>query len=282
MAAWHINAVRVPLNEDCWLAINNSPAQFSGATYQSAIEAYVNLLNSNGLIAILDLHWNNGGTSQATGQEPMADSDHSPAFWASVGSAFKSNHSVIFDLYNEPYSVSWTCWRDGGTASACGTPFAIAGMNTLIASVRSSGATNIVMAGGLAYSNDLSQWLAYKPTDSAGNLAASWHIYDGNSCDAASCFDTTGAVVAQHVPIIAGEIGENDCAHGFIDTLMPYLDAHGIAYLGWAWNADFDCANGPGLISNYNGTATNYGVGLQTHFASLASAAAKARALGRR
>ena len=22
MAAWHINAVRVPLNEDCWLGIN--------------------------------------------------------------------------------------------------------------------------------------------------------------------------------------------------------------------------------------------------------------------
>src|SRR5437764_962495 len=31
IVAWRANAVRVPLNEDCWLAINGVPAAYSGA-----------------------------------------------------------------------------------------------------------------------------------------------------------------------------------------------------------------------------------------------------------
>src|SRR5262245_49905326 len=57
MKAWHINAVRVPLNEDCWLGINGVPVASSGAPYQAAIRAYVSLLEQNGMYVILDLHW---------------------------------------------------------------------------------------------------------------------------------------------------------------------------------------------------------------------------------
>ena len=200
IAAWHTNVVRVPLNEDCWLAINGVKSQYAGANYINAIKAFVGLLNTNGLAAILDLHWNAPGTQLATGQEPMADVDHAPTFWRSVAQTFKANDSVIFDLYNEPYLTSWTCWRLGGTASACGTSFAVAGMNTLIRAVRATGAKNIVMAGGLAYSNDLSQWLAHEPADSAGNLAASVHVYNFNTCNNTTCYDSTIAPVAAKVP----------------------------------------------------------------------------------
>ncbi len=269
IASWHTSVVRVPLNEDCWLAINGVNSQYAGPNYISAIKAYVGLLNKNGLAAILDLHWNAPGTQLATGQEPMADLDHAPAFWKSVASTFKGNLSVIFDLYNEPYLTSWTCWRNGGTASACGTSFDVAGMNTLIRAVRSTGAKNIVMAGGLAYSNDLSQWLAHEPADPAGNLAASVHVYNFNTCDNTACYDSTIAPVAAKVPVIPGEIGENDCAHGFIDPLMAWFDAHKTGYLGWAWNADFACTSGPGLITDYTGTPTAYGIGLKDHLAAL-------------
>jgi hypothetical protein len=269
IASWHTNVVRVPLNEDCWLAINGVQSQYAGANYINAIKAYVGLLNANGLAAILDLHWNAPGTQMATGQEPMADAGHAPAFWKSVAATFKGNLSVIFDLYNEPYLTSWPCWRDGGTASACGTSFNVAGMNALIRAVRSTGAKNIVMAGGLAYSNDLSQWLANEPADPAGNLAASVHIYNFNTCDTTACYDSTIAPVAAKVPVIPGEIGENDCAHGFIDPLMAWFDAHKTGYLGWAWNTDFACTSGPGLITDYNGTPTAYGIGLQDHLAAL-------------
>ena len=35
MKTWSINAVRVPLNEDCWLGINGVKPQYGGAAYRS-------------------------------------------------------------------------------------------------------------------------------------------------------------------------------------------------------------------------------------------------------
>ncbi|WP_322480899.1 glycoside hydrolase family 5 protein, partial [Thermogemmatispora sp.] len=233
MMSWHINAVRLPLNEDCWLGINGYPAaQYTAAQYRQAIIDYVNLLTSNNLITILDLHWSAPGTQQANKQLAMPDLDHAPAFWTSVATTFKNNSSVIFDLYNEPFTTSWDCWLNGSTAantSPCtDVPFAVAGMQTLVNAVRATGATNVIMLGGLAYANDLSGWLSHKPQDPLNNLAASFHLYNFNTCNYVNCWGLTGAPVAAQVPVIAGEIGENDCAHGFIDMAMAWMDQNNI------------------------------------------------------
>ncbi|HEY9524864.1 MAG TPA: cellulase family glycosylhydrolase, partial [Thermopolyspora sp.] len=157
-------------------------------------------------------------------------------------------------------------WRDGGTCSGIG--YQVAGFQTLVDSVRATGATNVIMLGGLAFSNDLSQWLQYRPTDSTGNLMAMVHVYNFNSCSSSSCWDGQLAPVAAQVPLTAGEIGENDCGHGFVDTFMNWLDSHGSGYLGWTWNT-WDCSSGPALISDYNGTATAYGAGIKARLQSL-------------
>jgi hypothetical protein len=46
MLSWGINAVRIPLNEDCWLSLNQTAKNmaYSGQAYQSAIQTYVSLL----------------------------------------------------------------------------------------------------------------------------------------------------------------------------------------------------------------------------------------------
>lgn len=274
MASWDINAVRVPLNEDCWLGINGYPAaSYSATQYQQAIVNYVNLLNAHNLIAIVDLHWGAPGSQQSNSQLPMADANHAPAFWTSVANTFKSNSSVIFDLYNEPYVQNWSCWLNGSSAassSPCSdVNFAVAGMQTLVNTVRATGATNILMLGGLAYSNDLSQWLQNKPNDPLNNLAASFHLYNFNACSNTSCWNSQVAPVAAQVPVVTGELGENDCAATFINSAMSWLDQHGIGYLGWAWNT-YDCKSFPSLITNYNGTPTAFGQGLRDHLIALA------------
>jgi hypothetical protein len=262
MLAWHANAVRVPLNEDCWLAINGVAAQYSGAAYQNAIAQYVSLLRQNNLYVILDLHWNNGGGNKATGQEQMADADHAPTFWTGVASAFKGDLGVVFDLYNEPHDIAWSCWKSGGCQA---NGWNVAGMQQLLDAVRATGAQNVVMAGGLGWSGDLSGWLANKPNDATGNLAASFHTYNMTTCATMACWTSVIAPVAAQVPVITGELGENDCAHGYIDQYMSWADSAGVSYLGWAWNADFSCGGGPGLISDWNGTPTAFGAGLKAH-----------------
>ena len=70
-------------------------------------------------------------------------------------------------------------------------------------------------------------------------------------------------------PVIAGEIGETDCADAYLDPLLAYLDAKFTSYLAWAWNADINCNSGPGLIKGYAGTPTAYGNGYMHHLESL-------------
>src|SRR5438445_9334993 len=41
VASWHANAVRVPLNEDCWLGINGVNPAYGGANYIAAIKTEV-------------------------------------------------------------------------------------------------------------------------------------------------------------------------------------------------------------------------------------------------
>ena len=276
IASWYTNAVRIPLNEDCWLGINGVDPSMGGATYQQAVVNYVNTLNANGMVAILDLHWGAPGTTPADKQTPMPDADHTPAFWTSVANTFKNNSSVIFDLFNEPYpdnnsdsTAGWTCWRDGGTCS--GVSYQVAGMQTLVNAVRATGATNILMLGGLEYSNALSQWLTYKPNDPAGNLVASWHSYNFNLCSNVVCWNEKVLPVLQQVPLIAGEIGENDCAHGYIDPLMDWLDSHNASYFAWTWNTwgAAYCGQGPVLINDFNGTPNAYGQGYKDHLTAL-------------
>jgi endoglucanase len=287
MRSWKIRTVRVPLNEECWVGTADVPSGgYSGAQYQQAVKDYVALLVANGITPIVEMHWNYGqytgpsaGCSdvKATCQKPMPDAQYGSTFWTGVANAFKGNNAVVFDLFNEPYperasgsseTAGWKCWRDGGTCP--GITYQVAGFQTLLNAVRATGATNVVMIGGLAYSNDLTQWLQYKPTDPTGNLMAFAHIYNFNSCANTSCYDSQLAPVAASVPLTLSEIGENDCAHGFVDTLMNWADAHGVGYLGWTWN-NWDCSSGPSLITDYNGTATSYGAGLKSHLASVSN-----------
>jgi len=259
IASWHANAVRIPLNEDCWLGINRLPAFGTAAGYQSAIESYVADLNSLGIYAILDLHWSAAGTAQADGQRGMPD-DHSVDFWTSVATTFKSNPAVIFDLFNEPtgypyqtpsYPLTWSCWLNGGctmpnvadgTTITQTTPtYPAVGMQALVDAVRGTGATQPLMLGGLSYANDLSNWLANEPTDPDHELAASFHNYTGEDCDTVGCWNSTIAPLAAQVPVVTGEFDEDDCpASGdapgnFDNTYMSWADAHGVSYLAWGW-----------------------------------------------
>jgi endoglucanase len=282
MKTWNIHAVRIPLNEECWLGVNGSP---SGATYQQGVKDYVNLLVANGINVILDLHWNWGAYTNgpdwhckdehATCQKPMPDARYAPQFWTSVANAFKDNDAVVFDLFNEPYpeigsnwdkTLGWQCWRDGGTCT--GLPYETAGMQDLVDAVRATGATNILMLGGLEWANDMREWLTYKPTDPLNNLAASWHAYSFNACATETCWDSQVAPLAQQVPVVAGEFGQDNCGFDYMQRLVNWADAHGMGYLAWTWNP-WGCSTGGVLIKDWNGTPEpGIGEGLKAHLLS--------------
>lgn len=145
IASWHANAVRLTLNEGCWLDLyttsndpcvtglecpaNTNPVPYEGAAYRSAVEGYVSVLEQHGLYVILTLA--HGAPTNAAGRLlpgsfstdqgglPLPDSSSVP-FWTSVATAFRTNRGVIFDLYGEPFpagnsdsSAAWSCWLNG-------------------------------------------------------------------------------------------------------------------------------------------------------------------------
>jgi hypothetical protein len=274
VASWNANAVRIPLNEDCWLGINREPntsdEALTQAGYQQAIEEYVADLNAHGLYAILDLHWSAPGTAVANTQQPMPDLDHAPAFWQSVAQTFKSDPAVVFDVFNEPFDptdprsgddpepqdkVTWDCWENGGCSTAAytdngkgagrtGLPYEVAGMQGLVDTIRATGATQPVMVGGLDYANDLSQWADHAPNDPLNQEAASFHNYMGKACDSLTCWNSQIAPVAASVPVVTGEFDEDNYTEShcedktpntFDQSYMQWADEHGVSYLAWGW-----------------------------------------------
>ena len=71
----------------------------------------------------------------------------------------------------------------GGTSNATGTianpsvGWSLAGMQQMINAIRGTGATNVILVGGVSYNNDLSGWSANKPNDPLGQMGATWHPY---------------------------------------------------------------------------------------------------------
>ena len=179
---------------------------------------------------------------------------------------------MIFDLFNEPYITSWSCWLNG-----CATrykpgrkrvSYQSAGMQTLVNAVRSAGASQPIMLGGLKYSSDDSQWLDFEPADPNHQLIVGFHTYNFGACNTEACWNSTIAPLAAKLPVITGEMGESGCKHTYIDGYMPWADRHGVSYLGWAWDSTsppsgWQCSGGPALIKNYDGTPTAFGAGLK-------------------
>jgi hypothetical protein len=193
LLSWNVNVVRVPLNEDCWLApvqkkgaIPPPNPMYIGQPYQKAIIAYVQALNKAGLYVILDLHRTAPGAIVADTPDLMPDRDYSLDFWTQVATTFKDYPGVLFDLFNEPAlqlnpangkqwentiwvgsAAEWTCLMNGSPPSSdmCKIPYKydkdtkrsyqLAGMGEMLAKVRAAGAKQPVLIGGLWWKQDM-------------------------------------------------------------------------------------------------------------------------------
>jgi hypothetical protein len=343
LLSWNVNAVRVPLNQDCWLAppektgaIPPPNPMYIGKPYRDAIIAYVQALNAKGLYVILDLHWSAPGKQVADVKDFMADANYSLDFWKSVATTFNDTDypAVLFDLFNEPAfglggegkdgqwvnqvwtatTADWLCWLNGGcsllwqqnsnsnnaptTEPTCdevvdkvvdrkNCQYKSVGMKDLLNAVRGAGAHKPVLVGGLAYTQDITQWLTYAAmlTDqqNTNQIVASYHPYclykvfsvEGCQKSLKNQQDNWWPLIktiAASFPVVLGEIGEYDCSTTFLDAYLPFADQNGMSYLGFTYNT-VDCSNpdngGPALIKDNAGKPTPFGIGLKSHLATL-------------
>lgn len=262
MASWGANVVRIALNQAFWLRGADASA------YQSFVNGNVVWAQQAGLDVILDLHWSDKGTTQDNlEQQRMADAN-SLTFWTQVGSMFKDNGRVLFELYNEPHDVPCDVWLNGGQS---GDGFQVAGMQQLYNAVRATGAQNLVIVGGLDWAYDLGCVVTHH-IDGYNVLYAS-HPYDLPH-KLPEFWETDWGFVADTYPVIVTEFGVTRdgvsggaCdATGYYSDLINYANTKGIHWTAWAWYVG-DCAF-PSLLSAWDGTPTPAGQVVRTALSS--------------
>jgi endoglucanase len=324
--SWGANAVRVSLNEQCWLGVNpvrrggppsygivpltGRAARLAGARlrarYRAGVRRVVERAHRARLAVILDLHWSAAGDAIAFAQWPLPDRQHSIPFWRSVARTFRADRAVMFELFNEPTRIppsalTWRCLRDGcrvpnacadcdpaidadtrGCGPRCPTPhrprgsYRSAGTQELVDTIRATGARQPILVPGRFYDNDLGRWLQYRPSDPLGQIAATFHVYENLPCANEACWTREVAPVAARVPVVTTEFGATmegrtePCpgVASFDERFMTWADAHGVAYGGFRWRADFahfprpQCSHD--LLASYDGTP-RYGQGRAFH-----------------
>jgi len=214
IAAWGVNAVRIPLNEASWNGISclddngDSVPHKAGQTvnadpggnYRQTVQNTVTAANAAGYYVILDLHFSAPSPHCPQTQSAAPDSVNAVTFWASIAATFKNNPAVMYELFNEPF-LDQTTITNGvnvkaalisggaqmsnmngqGEEGIIPVNWSNAGFQTLVNTIRQAGATGVILSSTLAYASDTGDWLQYHPTDPLNQLAAVWHAYPNGS-----------------------------------------------------------------------------------------------------
>lgn len=270
MSAWGANVVRIALNQDFWLV----GAALYDSGYANVVDQAVLEAEAAGLDVILDLHWSDCGDSTVTSmtlqqcgnsnQQIMADTN-SVEFWKEVADRYKSDGRVLFELYNEPHSISWDVWLHGGATGS----FRAAGMQELYNAVRATGANNLVIAGGLNWAYDLSGIGGNGYQISGYNIMYATHVYSGSGGSAPMGWESSFGHLetSDFAPVIVTEFGDSrtSCNGDWDSELIAFADGHHASWSAWAWYPGVSAADPqgcrfPALISDWSGTPTAQGV----------------------
>ena len=272
---WKSNCVRLPVNESFWFGTSAYQSD-GGAAYRAAVDKIVTLAANRGAYIALDLH---------RFRAPKAEHI---SFWKDAAKRYANHPAVLFDLFNEPHGIDWKTWRDGGFVGEAGKVdesafltaeekkknqgFESVGMQALVDAVRSTGAKNVVIAGGLYWANDLTgieseaiekgEAKSYRLDEKGGDgIMYAWHTYHWHKGWARIL-----PVAAKH-PIFLGEVGaapreemtfipmeQKEDWRTFVPDMLGFIQKYRINWTGWC----FHPKAGPCMIENWDYEPTPY------------------------
>ena len=267
-----ITGFRFPFNS-YWLVANPATA----AAYQAGLQKVAAAVTGAGLVCNFDMHWDAPNTTAGAPQQPygqccMPTADWAVKAWVIMANLFKDNLLVTFELMNEPYgSGNYSDWvaadgvspgvdafllRDGGSIQPFkgqdnhgvgfsgiyngGAAVNIVGFNAIIAAIRTTGAKNVIWSSPIGWAGEIETFLASMPTDPAGQMGCSWHVY-GYSKGA----DFPLAVKAK-IPLLITEFYSFDAnftGGAGSNAGLDVCQTNGIGYMWW------------GVLNNWNGLA---------------------------
>jgi endoglucanase len=169
-------------------------------------------------------------------------------FWSKLASHYQDNPRVIFGLVNEPNTMSTELWRDDANAA--------------IATIRATGATNLILVPGNAWTGAWSweqNWygtpnaqVMLEIVDPGHNYAFEVHQYLDADASGTSAICVSATVGSERLVIFTnwlqahgkrgflGEFagGRNNTCYAALNDMLEYVDGHADVWLGWTyWSA---------------------------------------------
>ncbi len=203
MAATGANVIRIPIHPERWERDPDYLWRY--------LDPLVAWNSENGVYTILDLHFignveTGGGDQMPDIQQPSKQ--FTLAFWQQVAGYFKDTPNVIFEIFNEPQSISPADWRRNA--------------QEIVTVIRGTGAAQLILVGGVDYAKNLS-WVLEQPV-AGENIAYTTHIFPAHS---QASWDTWFGETASQYPVLLTEWGWIESATSSADYLVGSQKAYG-------------------------------------------------------
>ena len=225
MADSGANVIRLPVHPERWARDPDYLWRY--------LDSAVAWNGKNGVYTIIDLHFIGDIGTDRGAQMPdirMPSRDFATAFWQQVAFYFKDTPHVIFEIFNEPAEISASDWRMSA--------------QYLVDVIRTTGAKQLIIVGGIEYSRDLS-WVLKTPIEGE-NIAYAAHIFPAHS---KYSWDRWFGDVSEKYPVVVTEWGwmESDPSgkqtylvgsqKNYGEPFISYLDQHKIGWVA-CWYDD--------------------------------------------
>ena len=154
------------------------------------------------------------------------------AFFTQMATTYGSHPNVIFEIYNEPNGPQW--------------PAVKAYAETVIAAIRKTGSTNLVVVGTPTWSQDV-DIAAADPITDFKNIAYALHFYAGTHKQ--SLRDKATAAMSKGIALFATEWGTcNSSGNGGLDfdesvVWLNFLKQNSISWANWSLHDKVETAS---------------------------------------
>ncbi|MFL5655518.1 MAG: glycoside hydrolase family 5 protein [Ktedonobacteraceae bacterium] len=235
---WHMNALRLPLSNWVYAAHQQLFLQLLDKAIQEA--------NQAGLYVILDLHdYQQGGSPYGNGAS--MPKPESVTFWKAMATHYLNNTMVLFDEYNEPHYPSANQWLNGGGTQkgSTGKTAPIIGLQTLVKAIRSTGAKQIIIIGGIHDAGTL--------RISDPNIVYTTHTYHKVAIGSPAIWNQQWAGFIGHYPLFYGEwallpnattyhrcqTATMQNANQKVQAFLNYMQQNQISWTAWQFNPPY-------------------------------------------
>ncbi len=227
-----------------WERLQHTQLAGFDADEQARMDTFVNYATGKGAYVLLDPHNYARYYGNIIGESAVPVAAYTD-FWSRLANHYRSNGRVIFGLMNEPNTMSTELW--------------VSDANAAIQAIRLTGATNLILVPGNAWSGASSwgeNWYGTPNavamlgiTDSANNYAFEVHQYldsDGSGTSETCVSSTIGSERMAYFTSwlrqnskrgFLGEFGgsTNGSCLAAIDDILTHLDQNSDIYLGWTY-----------------------------------------------